>query len=631
MKGSRFFISALALTLPLVAWTLHNNYGTSANASMPTTNQVYYLSAPPPVEARVIRPHPRMLVTQDSLPALREKLASPVYRQDVAALRASKDPTDQAFVYLVWEDAQALEIAKAALLGNNIPKWGGLEKSIQMVQAGLLYDWLYQSLTPAERLTAAAVVSQNVPQRLRAFSADGIDYYFNDMWARGPAFATVAALSLAGDDEWADEFIRSAYTNSHKVFSPYYGGAIDVLNTMSIDSGGGHQAGLKPGPGTNYAGFYLIGSSVFLSAWQSATGEQVLSKTNFFERYPFYMTAAYKNIHPPGEQAKKVLEYVTGLGTQDSADLSAWSLNRYGRAKKGLCLRLILGDLTRVTPKSPSDLNMATVTYLKGADLVVSRSDWSEDAVSVFMFARHWDTSRYEPESGSLGIYRGSKPLLVMGSDGKRNYSYENSSAMWIWEDGNMEKTLGQGSVAWNKLNNLEYKSVRPRIAANVYNEAKIEYRPETLSGFAITDGGFTATTRYEKLLRTSPVAKAERTIVQNEKSIRLTDTLEVPENAKVAWSLRLAETPIITGNVISTNDLTITLTNPEVEVYWSGGLGKELIGPTGQWHGHRKHKFKEGYSSDPDLVRQYGKGYVFAIPKNKSEVYEFDAKIEIR
>lgn len=58
------------------------------------------------------------------LPKLREKLAAPVYAEDLEVLRDSNNPTDQAFLYVVFGDKTAGEAAKRALLSAKIPEWG---------------------------------------------------------------------------------------------------------------------------------------------------------------------------------------------------------------------------------------------------------------------------------------------------------------------------------------------------------------------------------------------------------------------------------------------------------------------------------------------------------------------------
>lgn len=592
------------------------------------------LSQPPPPVERRLRPHPRLLVTADNLPALRAKLTDPMYADDVVALRGSRNPTDQALVYLLWGDTEALEVARSALLSGKIREWKGLGESIGTVQAALMYDWLYEALGEAERARAAEVVlghagnlSSAVPKKY-----ESVPYFWNDLWSRGGAARMVAALALAGDYRSADDALASAYSGSHQVFSPYAGGAIDVLNALSLGSGGGAQVGTQGIAGTGYEGMFLRGAAYFLPSWQSATYEEVLAQTDFFQKYPEYLAYYWEGVDPPGEWALQSLEFLTGWVDGDSADLAVWFIQKYGRAKYGLALRLILGDLTRATARSPEALQLPLAAYLPGSDLLVSRTGWQEEDIVISMFARHWDMARYEPASGALGIYRNGRPLLVRGTLGKTSNDAANSSAMWVWQEGKLSRTLGQGSTYWNDLDNFRGESRRAVNAADVVNPELPAFRPQTLRSLSLTEGEVSATTEYARLLKVRGVSKAERTLRHSGTTLTLIDHLEVPRGTRVAWSLRLPEEPEIIGNRILTGDLEITLQEPtDARIYWSGGVGKELAGPTGQWHGSRKFGYVEGYGKSPEMAARYGLGYVFAEPAREQNAYRFEAVINIK
>ena len=608
----------------IAVWLMFSASISSASDVLPP------ISEPPPVSERILRPHPRLFINQQMLPKLREKLAAPVYAEDLEVLRDSNNPTDQAFLYVVFGDKTAGEAAKRALLSAKIPEWGGLEKRIRSIQAAVMYDWLYDMLSPSEREQAIGVLKNIIQKDLTRLEDQGVQYYFNDMWARGPAFVTVVALALSGDDKWADKVVASAYRDPKKAFSPYLGGAIDALNTIAADTGGGHQVGITGQPGSGYESMFLIGAGLFINAWQSATGEDIVSRTRYFELFPYYLTYAYLNVTPFGEAALQTLEYITGIAPEQSASLAHWLINHQGRAKYALVFRLILGDLTRSVPRSPEELALPLATYLQGADLVVSRTGWSENDLSVFMFARYWDFARFEPESGGVSIYLGGEPLLVRGILGKSIYGHYSNSSLWIWRDGRMAKTLGQGSTYKNKLNNLDRHTERALTAADVLDPDKAEYRPETLVDFSVGVEGVRATTRYERLLKLEGVKRAERTLHHQGNRVRILDELEAPKGTRVAWSLRLPEAPVIDGQTITTSNLKITLLHPKANVYWSGGEGKELLGPSGEWHGSNKHGYTAGYSVSAEKASHYGIGYVFAEPVDQSGRYTFEALLEI-
>jgi hypothetical protein len=582
-----------------------------------------------PPDNPVMNQHPRLLVSD--LDALREKLADPVYADDVAEVRASTNATDQAFVALVWGDEDAKAAAKEAMYIGFTEDWDGLDKRVNWLQLALMYDWLYNDLTEEERERARENLYMRVPPKFRNFTDDEVHYYFNDAWSRGPAFITVLALAMAGENDWADEAIARAYSNQgndHRVFSPYYGGAIDALTTISADSGGLSQVGGQGDPGSGYEAMFMTGAGLMLPAWETATGESLIDKTTYFRTLPQFVAQYYHPVSNMRTAAGHALEYITGIGG-DAAHLAAWLLQKYGRARYTLVPRLILGDM-RVTPKSPEELGLPLTAYHNGMSCVISRNSWGDDALAVSLFARYSDTNRYEPQSGAISVYRGSKPLLVRGSGPKTGITYANSSAPWIWDDG-VEESLGQGSTYWQKLNNdLENRVPRANTAFPVLDPENTQYRPQTLIEFSEAADGFTATTRYERLLKLPGVTLAERTMVKSGNIIQLTDTLYVPATANVAIPFRLTEEPVIDGNTAITGDLVITVSG-DVELAWIGGPGQELLGPGGTWHGNKKGGFTPGYSLDESLMLQQGLGNLFVFPKTKSTSYVIQSEIEIK
>lgn len=625
-----------------VVFAIHNSVAEPVQINI-STDGTPSLTQPPKSlvsDGRVsLVAHPRLLVTEESLPALRKKLAHPVYAEDMKALAKSSSPNNLAFRYLVFGDEKAGLKAKQALLKGKVPRMGGLESAITKVQFALLYDWLYPMLTPEERTMAVARISKifklgqkrEKKKKKEPKRGDGLNhYYFNDLWGRGSAFNTLLALALADDLQWADTVVKRAASGSHRAFSPYLGGAVDVLNSMSLDSGGGHQAGIKNGPGTGYESMFMIGAGLFMHGWASATGDKLLEKTNYFEKLPYYLAYGYHNYLPIGDAGRQVLEYSTGSSSPEASSLAAWLLETEGRAKYALLFRVILGDLTKNPAKSPEQLNLPLATYLNGADLVVSKTGWGASDISVFMFARHWDTSRYEPDSGLLSIYKGNTPILVRGIAGKQPYNFSNNSGLWIWSDKKLRKTVGQGSTYWNKLNNFPKSTLRALSAEAVFDPANNEYRPETLKKFTVGVGGTFAEVEYSSLLKQKGIKEARRQIIHKGNNIEVSDIIRAPKSVNVAVSFRLAEVPEIDGARIKLRDATITILSPGMSANWVGGVGSELIGPVGAWHGNKKHGYVPGYGKDVGRARRYGLGNLFINPEKKSDAYEFKFKIEV-
>lgn len=600
------------------------------------------ITQPPSPDQRRINDHPRILLTPETLPSLRRKLRSAVYQKDIEALRKSDNPTDKAFRYVVFGDRRAGVEAKNALLANEIPRWSGLDQFIVPFQAALMYDWLYHLMSPEERKLSAEVVMFHAKtsegslaeyfRSNRSSKPPQTPYYWNDVWSRGLAFQTVAGLAL--DNKWATNLRNDAYDGREQVFGPYSGGAIDVLNTMSLTSGGGQQAGILDQAGSGYEAFFQIGASFFLHSWQTATSENVVEMTTYFETLPKYLAQSYLHVKEFDETAKQSLEYATGNRDPDSASLAAWLLREKGRARYALVPRLILGDL-RVRPRSPVEVNLPNCDYLEGADLFYSRTGWEKQNTVLLMYARHWDTNRYEPSSGCLAIYQSGLPILVLGTQRKGTGDPTRTSGVWAWNR-NDPKTIGFGSTYWRDLRMQAPRRAVPRAfsARDVVATNNSFYRPETLVDQTVTEQQHSATTSFASLLKCKGVEQARRTVSRRMpagKIIQVTDEFIAEEGVNFAISLRLTSIPKIHDNVIQIPGARITLESETTGIQWYGGQGSELNTP---WGGFDKdiHKGqKSKYAENAERVREWGLGDLFITPKREGRKTVFRWIIEVQ
>ncbi|MEM7469489.1 MAG: hypothetical protein AAF387_21770, partial [Pseudomonadota bacterium] len=210
------------------------------------------VTLPPPAAERNLNPHPRLFLNRKTLPALREKLAHELYARDVEELTKKKNATFEAFKFVVWNDRAAGERAKQLLMKGKVSEMSGLEKANRLLQYALLFDWIYPLLSATERQQVISLIKKKYPRVQKPKKDEGVHYYLNDVWGRGGAFASLLALSLAGDDDWADSALALIYKDSKYYFSPYHGGAIDTLNTLALGSGGGLQVGHNASAGTGY-------------------------------------------------------------------------------------------------------------------------------------------------------------------------------------------------------------------------------------------------------------------------------------------------------------------------------------------------------------------------------------------
>ncbi|MEM7469264.1 MAG: hypothetical protein AAF387_20600, partial [Pseudomonadota bacterium] len=333
-----------------------------------------------------------------------------------------------------------------------------------------------------------------------------------------------------------------------------------------------------------------------------------------------------------GNVAKWSLELSTGFTSPDTKALGKWLIDGAGRSKYGLLFKLILGDLRGLEGKGPQDLNLPLQKYLEGADLVTSRTGWNKNDIAVYMFARHWDSARYEPSSGALSIYKNGEPILVRGITGKAFYDETNNSGIWIWNnDKKIRATLGQGSTYWSKLRNQSPRSYRAVSARDVLSEENTPYRPQTLTKFSIDDSVLTASTSFAKLLKYRGVEEVKRTIVHDASIVTITDIIKAPKQARVLVSFRLPEVPLISGLKAETSRAVLEISAQDAKLEWSGGEGKELIGPTGLWHGHKKDGLTPGYSNKPNARKKYGMGYLFIESTPSAGTYEIVTKVTIK
>jgi len=234
--------------------------------------------------------------------------------------------------------------------------------------------------------------------------------------------------------------------------------------TISLDDGGGDQAGTRLQIANGYYSFFLH-AFLTLGAWETATGEKMWERCPFYQKIP----PLWAYIAPESsDTAGRTLEFITGVYRTvdpDMASLAKWMVDRWGRSKYALVHRLILGDM-RVQAKSPAQLNLPLARYIRGADAFVSRSSWEDDATVVYAVARYLDTSRYEHESGTFGIHKGSTRLATRGWGSKTKATPATHSGLWVCNPATGE--YFQGSTYWSGLNNYPEKTHRADHALEV-------------------------------------------------------------------------------------------------------------------------------------------------------------------
>lgn len=598
-----------------------------------------------PSENIIVPTHPRLMLTQEHLPDLREKLLDSVYAEDMKDLEKLADKgyyLANAFLYAVFNDTQRGMAAKERLLKGNFGDYKGYERSADWIEPALVFDWIYPLLSNYEKTQAFDLLKKNINYDHRTSSEPETSWYWNDEWARHkPLYYPILALAIYNDgidNVWADEVINLAYGSSSYALGPYStdtsSGFLDVLMTLSLGDGGGEQSGMHTSLGDGYYSMHLH-SMMPLSIWQSATSRQMWSRSHYFQKMPQYWTYAAKS--SPANTGLATLEYITGIYKtidEDAASLAKWLLEKYGRSSYHLVFRLIHGDL-RVTAKSPEELGLPTAQYIKGADLFTSRTSWDDsDSVVLSVYSRYLDTSRYEPYSGVYAIYKNEKPLLVRGMASKTKPTNATYSGLWIYDSGNGES--GQGSTYWGRKSFGNYAGTNRAVEAfSPVSEAY--YFPGGPDTWEYTTEYRAITQEYSRLLSASPVHSARNTIVHipdgEREFVVVYDYAKVGRNLHVAASMRLAEPPQIEPDGFWIDGMNVTVISPEnAELGWVGGLNNEFRGPAPKlaWYGNNKGGYKPGYSSGPQKTNSAGLGNLYIYPTELSESYEFLSVIEI-
>jgi len=247
--------------------------------------------------------HPRMLLTAKDLPALRARCRPGGSRaRQYQQLKATVDgwlaaselpvlgnkgqrreqPLQCALVYLVEGDARYSRLAKRYLdwfiEHNEFIEYRGYGA------LNIAIDWIYDSLTPAEkRKYLGAVARYNVDWKgAQGYSANHFPKHFpsNLNAVHGAGFIT-AGLVLAGDPDPA--FARAGREILDRYGRFFIEFAVPSYNVASGTYGGWHE---------NLGGHTLMAMTmgVLLDAWDTATGSDLLARSSFARGLPVFAT-----------------------------------------------------------------------------------------------------------------------------------------------------------------------------------------------------------------------------------------------------------------------------------------------------------------------------------------------------
>ena len=593
---------------------------------------------PSPKKINIFPSHPRIMFRSSDIQPIREKLKDPLYIRLDETIKKDRTkftgPCSQALVFALYKDREAFAFAKEKLLAGEVHRWGWPYYENQWVFAwACVYDWIADGLTATEKAQAWKAFRSKIGGKFNfdAFENKGqfranFETNHNDHWGKEVTpYEGIVALAIHGDgvaDGWANWTIEKI-REQHRSFCSPWGkhGMIDWTNLMAMDTGGS-QAATGPTNVTGYVGFYIGPNMLAAGAWSSATDQNLWPKMNFFRYWPIWNTYANATPLSKDDFGLDTMEVVSGkYKTYDSdmAGLANWYQRQYGTSDKKSTLipRVIWGD-SRVTPKSPSDLDLPLAKFLRGADICVSRNNWEKQGTIVAMRSRYIDTLRYEGESGCLWVYQGHSPILVRPRTGKWRDQATSCSGLGFRNAQISRNRLGTKQGAGET-----YWGAGPKRVGNAYDAANNPgYFSDCLSKEVIRKDFVQFTTNVGKLYIFEGVDFAQRTLVHfPEKELIVTiDQFEIDPNVEYYSTLRLVDAPIIQGNQITWDKAAATvLAFNSQQPIWIGGKDKELLTPWGQWVTAKK--YGRGYSKDAKKRKLFGSGSVWTYGKGSNTI----------
>ncbi len=635
-----------------------------------------FYTPPPPETDRMVRAdHPRLFLTTDNLPGMREKLNDPIYAELMQIIRSRAENEVpgrmlySAFMYQITQDPAWAEITKEILLDDNpdIKKHGkvneppyyaiygdinrtvGSDGNAVKYEPVFAFDWIMDTLTYEEKVRIFENLKSNFHYDHEAASLDEKnEWFFNDFWRKPAVFYSSLAFAVHGegiDDAWADEIIEIAYDEEDpRVVGPYgpdHGaGFLDVLMSGSLDSGG-----FSP-MGSTYDTYWHTGMYA-MAFWESATQEPLFDRTLMYKKYPESFLSSRNGLLVGRKIAarEKMLEYFTGIYEGDVAALSKYLSDLYGRSPYSPVHRAIFGDL-RVQGKSPAELGLPTAKYNRGDHTFYSKDNWGDGAVSLMVRSIYLDMARYTGNEGLFSIYKGDTPIAPRVYNSKYPPMAGLHSGIWIYDPTFInDPNIGEPGKKIPMQSAGAYWSSN---AGKAYNAGDAVTKPLFNVGgpklLEITDKyraiSMESGSRWDYLGVTGhTVNTSQRTIVHipdgDRNYILVYDYLDVDPALKSAWQMRLIDVPSLNGSQFGIPGLfNGTVISPENHTLeWLGGEDLECVGPSPEraWYSHERDNDKPRHVEDgvevpsysvykPELIPSLGLGNVYVQPEGQRD-----------
>jgi hypothetical protein len=400
-----------------------------------------------------------------------------------------------ALAYRITGDSKYLEGARRWLLtlagwdpkgitSHNLKFAGGSgndEASMPMLERmSLAWDWVGDKLTPEERQTVLAAMTERGDQVLRTLKAqDFLSHPFNNHSGRAIAFLGPAGLAFLGDipeaEKWLDYVLRAELTSY-----PSYGS----------DEGGWAQ-------GLSYWSFYIYCHTNFAQALRQATDTDLLQK-------PFFRNTGYFGVsflppyaprggfgdgayHRPNESGGVLVDTLADAYRDPVLKWQAKGVAEIGERNQtkwrewfaeDVYATLKAADPSTIQPESPSKLDGSR--YLSDIGWVAMHSalgDAESDVWALFKSSGRGSYSHSHADQNSFQLYAYGRALAVdsgyypaYGSPHDNLYTRQTLAHNGILVNGR-----GQATHTWDAAGDIqEYK--REGIITLVRGEAAEAY-----------------------------------------------------------------------------------------------------------------------------------------------------------